>query len=90
MEETEGKRINTERIEEALGTSPDIVGTACPFCLVMLDDGIKDVQMRGDHEHVQVMDVANILLRSIDGSKPAASAEEPVSTPDTPPQPAET
>jgi Fe-S oxidoreductase len=68
MEETEGKRINTERIEEAVGTDPDVVGTACPFCLVMLDDGIKDLQMKGQAEQVEVMDVANLLLRSMNGS----------------------
>jgi Fe-S oxidoreductase len=68
MEETEGKRINTERIEEAVGTDPDVVGTACPFCLVMLDDGIKDLQMKGQAAEVEVMDVANLLLRSMNGS----------------------
>jgi Fe-S oxidoreductase len=75
MEETEGKRINAERIEEALGTRPDVVGTACPFCLVMLDDGVKDVQMKGGAEGVEVMDIASLLLRSLDGS-----AAQPVST----------
>jgi Fe-S oxidoreductase len=88
MEETEGKRINTERIEEALGTNPDIVGTACPFCLVMLDDGVKDKQMKGEHEHVQVMDVANVLLRSINGNA-TAHAGQPEHT-DGPSQPLET
>jgi Fe-S oxidoreductase len=78
MEETEGKRINTERIEEALGTNPDIVGTSCPFCLVMLDDGIKDVQMKGQAEHVEVMDVANVLLRSINGGGAVKQAEAAV------------
>lgn len=68
MEETEGKRINTERIEEALGTEAQIVGTSCPFCLVMLDDGIKDMQMKGQGEGVEVLDVANLLLRSMNGS----------------------
>jgi Fe-S oxidoreductase len=88
MEETEGKRINVERIEEALGTNADIVGTSCPFCLVMLDDGVKDKQMGGGYENVEVMDVANLLLRSMNGS--ATKVEEPPETPDTPPQPAET
>jgi Fe-S oxidoreductase len=78
MEETEGKRINTERIEEAVGTNADIVGTACPFCLVMLDDGIKDVQMKGQAQDVEVMDVANLLLRSMNGSTTVKKAEEPV------------
>jgi Fe-S oxidoreductase len=89
MEETEGKRINVERIEEALGTDADIVGTSCPFCLVMLDDGVKDKQMSGSYENVEVMDIANLLLRSMNGSA-TAKAEAPVETPDTPPQPAET
>jgi Fe-S oxidoreductase len=88
MEETEGKRINVERIEEALGTNADIVGTSCPFCLVMLDDGVKDKQMGGGYEGVEVMDVANLLLRSMNGS--ATKVEEPPSTPDAPPQPLET
>src|SRR5207302_10696375 len=74
MEETEGKRINTERIEEALGTKPDVVGTACPFCLVMLDDGVKDVQMKGGAEGVEVMDIATLLLRSMDGAGARAPA----------------
>jgi len=79
MEETEGKRINSERIEEAVGTNADIVGTACPFCLVMLDDGVKDLQMKGQaSESVQVMDIANVLLRSLDGGAPAAKVAEPV------------
>jgi Fe-S oxidoreductase len=78
MEETEGKRINTERIEEAIGTQADIVGTACPFCLVMLDDGIKDAQMKGLGEDVKVMDVANVLLRSMNGGRAVRKAEEAV------------
>jgi Fe-S oxidoreductase len=77
MEETEGKRINLERIDEALGTNPDIVATGCPFCLIMLDDAIKDKQMRGEGEGVEVMDVANVLARSMDGTaRPSARAEE--------------
>ncbi len=79
MEETEGKRINTERIEEAVGTDANVVGTACPFCLVMLDDGIKDIQMKGQAENVEVMDVATLLLRSMNG-RATAQAEEAVAT----------
>ena len=41
MEERIGKRINTERIDEALGTSPDTISTGCPYCLVMLGDAIS-------------------------------------------------
>jgi Fe-S oxidoreductase len=84
MEETEGKRINVERIEEALDTNPDIVGTSCPFCLVMLDDGVKEKQMGGGYEGVEVMDIANLLLRSMasDGNGSAAEAEAPVEVPE--------
>jgi Fe-S oxidoreductase len=79
MEETEGKRINLERIDEALGTNPDIVATGCPFCLIMLDDAIKDKQMRGEGEGVEVMDVANVLVRSMDGhAKPEAHPAPPL------------
>jgi Fe-S oxidoreductase len=71
-----------ERIEEALGTNADIVGTACPFCLVMLDDGVKDKQMGGGYENVKVMDIANVLLKSMNGSASLAAAEEEVAAPE--------
>jgi len=66
MEETVGKRINHERIEEALSTDPDIVSTGCPYCMIMLDDAVKDkVQKKEASENVQVLDVAQILARSV-------------------------
>ncbi|HVE92256.1 MAG TPA: (Fe-S)-binding protein [Actinomycetota bacterium] len=73
MEETEGKRINHERIDEALGANPDVVATACPFCLVMLDDAVKDRQMSGAGENVEVIDVAQVLVRSMNGTRPLAA-----------------
>jgi Fe-S oxidoreductase len=60
MEEGIGKRINQERADEAASTGADTVGVACPYCLIMLDDGHRD---RGDE--VQVLDVAQILARAI-------------------------
>jgi hypothetical protein len=48
----------------------------------MLDDGIKDRQMKGGFENVQVMDVANVLLRSMNGSAAVAKAEEEVAAPE--------
>ncbi|MGH2579866.1 MAG: (Fe-S)-binding protein, partial [Actinomycetota bacterium] len=60
MEERIGKRINRERMDEAASTGADMVGVACPFCLVMLDDGAR---ARGDD--VEVTDVAQVLATSM-------------------------
>ncbi len=57
MEEQEGQRINHRRVEQALAKVPDAIATACPFCLVMLRDGVTDLE-RTD---VEVMDVAELL-----------------------------
>ncbi len=67
MEETSGRRINTERIDEAAATGADTLGVACPFCLIMLDDGAK--AKGGD---LEVLDVAQILARSLPGERTAA------------------
>jgi Fe-S oxidoreductase len=61
MEETEGKRINIERTEEALATGADTIATACPFCMTMLNDGVKT---KDQEENVKVQDVAEIVLRA--------------------------
>ena len=47
MEERIGKRINTERIEEALALSPDTISTSCPYCLVMLGDAVSAKKSSG-------------------------------------------
>jgi Fe-S oxidoreductase len=62
MEENIGKRVNMERTEEALGTGADIISTACPFCMIMLDDAVK-ASGRGDD--VSVMDIAQVVERSL-------------------------
>ena len=65
MEERIGKRINTERIDEALTTGPDTISTACPYCLVMLGDAIAAKQASGEaKDSLQVIDVAQLLVRS--------------------------
>jgi len=61
MEETEGKRINVERTEEALALQPDVIGTACPFCMTMMTDGVKAKEAS---ESVQVKDIAEILYEA--------------------------
>ncbi|MGP3949874.1 heterodisulfide reductase-related iron-sulfur binding cluster [Streptomyces sp. 7N604] len=66
MEERIGKRINTERVDEALSLNPDIVSTACPFCLVMLTDSVNGKKNDGKaKEDLQVVDVAQLLLDSV-------------------------
>ena len=66
MEENIGKRINVERTEEALGLDPDVIGTACPFCMVMLSDAVTAKQADGSaREGVAVLDVAQILSQSV-------------------------
>ncbi len=71
MEERIGKRINTERIEEALALSPDTISTSCPYCLVMLGDAVSAKKSSGEaKETLEVVDVAQLLARSV---SPAAS-----------------
>ncbi|SDI49113.1 Fe-S oxidoreductase [Sinosporangium album] len=70
MEERIGKRINTERVDEALTTDPDTVSTACPFCLVMLGDAINEKKNSGEaKETLEVVDVAQLLIKSVKGQK---------------------
>ncbi len=66
MEERIGKRINEERIDEALGTDPDTISTGCPFCLVMLGDAVSAKQNSGEaKQSLEVVDVAQLLVRSV-------------------------
>ncbi|MBM9510487.1 (Fe-S)-binding protein [Actinacidiphila acididurans] len=66
MEERIGKRINNERVDEALSLDPDVISTACPFCLVMLTDSVNGRKNEGTaKESVQVVDVAQLLLDSV-------------------------
>jgi Fe-S oxidoreductase len=66
MEERIGKRINIERIEEALALSPDTISTACPYCLVMLGDAVSAKKASGEaKETLEVVDVAQLLVRSV-------------------------
>lgn len=67
MEETVGKKVNTERAQEALATGAQRVAVACPFCWVMMDDGIKG-EGRDD---VVVSDIAEVLLESIESADSA-------------------
>ncbi len=97
MEEKIGKRVNVERVDEALALDPDIVSTACPFCLVMLGDAVTTKKQDGSaREDVEVVDVAQLLMRSVkrnitvvpvaDGSPaPSEPADEGTNVPDRAP-----
>jgi Fe-S oxidoreductase/TM2 domain-containing membrane protein YozV len=66
MEEKIGKRVNVERTDEALALDPDIISTACPFCIVMLSDAVTAKQQEGTaKDGVEVLDVSQILARSL-------------------------
>lgn len=63
MEETSGKRINVARTEQALEVSPTMIGSGCPYCLTMLEDGVKMKELE-----VKTKDVAEILELSVFGT----------------------
>jgi Fe-S oxidoreductase len=65
MEETLGERVNQNRADEAIGTGAAKVAVACPFCSVMLNDGVTARQAKGDAEGVAVVDLATVLLDSV-------------------------
>ncbi len=66
MEENLGSRINVNRTEEAIATGADQIAVGCPFCRVMLSDGLTLKQSEGEaREEVEVLDVAQMLLASI-------------------------
>lgn len=66
MEEKIGKAVNVDRMDEALATGADVVSTACPYCMVMLGDAVDAKKASGEaRQHVEVLDVAQILARSL-------------------------
>jgi Fe-S oxidoreductase len=62
MEEHIGTRINVDRAREAIKTGATTVATACPFCMTMMNDGVKD---EGKSDSVQVLDIAEIVSESL-------------------------
>ncbi|MDX1409510.1 MAG: (Fe-S)-binding protein, partial [Saprospiraceae bacterium] len=55
------KRINTERIEEAIATGAKTVAANCPFCITMLEDGVKAME----REDVMIYDISELILNQI-------------------------
>jgi Fe-S oxidoreductase/nitrate reductase gamma subunit len=80
MEETIGTKVNDERAAEAISTGASRVATACPFCYIMLDDGVKGA---GKEEHeVKVADISIHLLDAIEnGERIRAAGSAPLSAP---------
>ncbi|CAN7219969.1 heterodisulfide reductase-related iron-sulfur binding cluster [Knoellia sp. LjRoot47] len=81
MEEKLGGRINMNRTEEALATGAERIAIGCPFCRVMISDGLTAKQSEGVGEDVEVVDVAQMLLAAVrrgeeDESAAAAVASE--------------
>ena len=65
MEEKIGTRINVNRTDEALATGAQRIAVGCPFCRVMLSDGLAERQTDGRFENVEVVDVAQMLLAAV-------------------------
>jgi Fe-S oxidoreductase len=72
MEEHLGKRVNLERTDEALSTGADVVSTACPYCLIMLDDAVR---ARSRQDDVKVLDLSQV----VEASLPQVTADSEVS-----------
>jgi len=80
MEESIGTKVNDERAREALSTGASRVATACPFCYIMLDDGVKGAGVEEDQ--VRVGDIAIHLLEAIEnGERQLANPGSPLATP---------
>jgi Fe-S oxidoreductase len=75
MEEHIGKRVNLARTEEALATEAKQIATGCPFCRVMLTDGLTEKQNAGVGEDVEVLDVSQLLLASVKRGDPHTNGQ---------------
>ena len=70
MEESIGTRVNVDRTLEALGTGADVVSTACPYCMIMLDDAVR---ANGKEESVRVLDIAQLVEESMHLPEPTGA-----------------
>ncbi|HKY15521.1 MAG TPA: (Fe-S)-binding protein, partial [Microthrixaceae bacterium] len=72
MEEHIGKQVNVERSQELLSTGASRIATACPFCYVMIDDGVKSQGVEDDQ--VRVADIAIHVLEALEGADATRSS----------------
>ena len=77
MEEKLGTRININRTDEAIATGAERIAIGCPFCRVMISDGLTSKQAEGVGEDVEVVDVAQMLLAAVRRGRDEAVAPEP-------------
>jgi Fe-S oxidoreductase len=70
MEESIGKQVNVERSQELLATGATRIATACPFCYIMIDDGVKSQGVEEDD--VKVGDLAMHVLEALENAEPLA------------------
>ncbi|MBI2878212.1 MAG: (Fe-S)-binding protein [Candidatus Rokubacteria bacterium] len=62
MEEHEGRRVNQLRVEQAMEVKPDILASACPFCLTMFEDGVKG---KGVADAIKPRDIAELVAEAL-------------------------
>jgi Fe-S oxidoreductase len=62
LEENIGRRVNMDRTAEALGTGADVVSTACPYCMIMLDDAVR---AHAKEDDVRVLDISQLVEESM-------------------------
>jgi Fe-S oxidoreductase len=62
IEEEPTQRVNTRRVDQLLETEPDTVAVACPYCMTMIDDGLKT---KGMEEKVQALDIMELVADSM-------------------------
>jgi Fe-S oxidoreductase/nitrate reductase gamma subunit len=62
MEENEGRRVNQLRVEQAMEVRPDILASACPFCLTMFEDGVKAKEVA---DTIKTRDIAEVLAERL-------------------------
>ncbi|TMD41751.1 MAG: (Fe-S)-binding protein [Chloroflexi bacterium] len=68
MEEKRGRPINQERVREAVETGAETLAVACPFCTVMLDDGVRETGAK-----MQVFDLATLLAEAVERRRALAT-----------------
>jgi Fe-S oxidoreductase len=76
MEEKIGTRVNNNRADEILATGAEVAAVACPFCTIMITDGVK---ARNAEEKVQILDIAEVIAKSL-----ARRVQKPLPVPEPP------